>query len=459
MTPRRVRGRVLVVEDEAYVRDSLGQLLRSRGFDVDLVESAASALAHLGKTPVDLVLTDLTMPGESGLGLLRRIRQSSKDVPVVVLTGYGTVASAVECLKAGAADYILKPADPEALEVACDRALRRRALEREVDYLRNPGPELEWPLGESPGWRETLRMLRAVAPTDSTVLITGESGTGKEVLARLVHRLSQRSGRAFVVVNCAAVPLEMWESEFFGHRRGAFTGASADREGRFRLAHEGTLFVDEIGAMSLAAQAKVLRVIQEGEFHRLGDEQPMRVDVRIVAATNTDLERDVREGRFRADLYYRLNVVRIQVPPLRERKEDIAPLAAHFLSEVALRLRRAPPALSKEALAELLAYDWPGNVRELRNVIERTLTLDPDGGLAGFNLSPVQGSAAGAARNEPFDDLDLRLALGRSERAVVVEALRRAGGVRKEAARLLGIDPRNLGYYLKKHAIDPDAPA
>ncbi len=301
---RRVRGRVLVVEDEPYVRDSLGKLLAARGFELTTADGVDAALQSLAKNPVDLVLTDLTMPGGSGLDLLRRVRESAPRLPVVVLTGYGTVASAIECLKAGAADYILKPADPDALEVACERAMRQRALEREVDYLRSAGrAETELPLGQSAAWLETLRLVRAVAPTDSTVLLTGESGTGKEVLARLIHERSARSERAFVRVNCAAIPLEMWESEFFGHRRGAFTGASADRDGRFRLAHEGTLFIDEIGAMPLEAQAKLLRVIQDGEFQRLGDERATLVDVRIVAATNSDLESDVAAGRFRPDLY------------------------------------------------------------------------------------------------------------------------------------------------------------
>jgi DNA-binding NtrC family response regulator len=459
-TPRRTRGRVLVVEDEAYVRESLGQLLGARGFEVGLADSLDAALSFLARTPVDLVLTDFTMPGGSGLDLLRRVRDASPGLPVVVLTGYGTVASAVECLKNGAADYILKPADPEALEVACERAMRQRALQREVDYLRNPaGQETELPIGRSGSWLETVRRARAVAGADSIVLLTGESGTGKEVLARLIHRLSERARRAFVRVNCAAIPLEMWESEFFGHRRGSFTGATADREGRFRLAHEGTLFIDEVGAMPLEAQAKLLRVIQDGEYQRLGDERPTLVDVRVIAATNSDLERDVAAGRFRADLYYRLNVVRIEVPPLRERREDIPLLAAHFVAEIAARLRRPVPALAAGTLAELSAYDWPGNVRELRNVLERTLVLDPEGDLSSLSLSPVQGLPVPQSHGDVPEDLDLRRALGRCERQFIVEALRRAQSVRKEASRLLGIDQRNLGYYLRKHGIDPDAPA
>ncbi len=455
---RRVRGRVLVVEDEAYVRQSLGQLLQARGFEVGLAESVDAAFAFLARSSVDLVLTDLSMPGAGGLELLKRVRESSPGLPVVVLTGYGTVASAVECLRAGAADYILKPADPEALEVACERALQRRSLEREVDYLRDSDTAGETAVGSSPAWQEVLRRVKAAASTDATVLLTGESGTGKEILARLIHSASPRAARAFVRVNCAAIPNEMWESEFFGHRRGAFTGAAADREGRFRLAHEGTLFIDEIGAMPQEAQAKLLRVIQDGEFNRLGDEKPTLVDVRIVAATNSELEADVAAGRFRADLFYRLNVVRIPVPALRERREDVPLLAAHFVAEICRGLRRPAPSLPAHTVAELAAYDWPGNVRELRNVIERTLILDPHGGLESLSLSPIQGSPSASAAWTP-EDLDLRRAIGRCEHDVLVEALRRSNGVRKEAARLLGIDQRNLGYYLRKHDIDPDAPA
>jgi DNA-binding NtrC family response regulator len=392
---------------------------------------------------------------------VKRTRASFSGTPVVVLTGFGTVASAVECLKAGASDYVLKPADPDALEVVFERALRQTSLEMEVSYLRgSAGIEESAPVGESESWQRVLKMVRAAAPTDSTVLLLGESGTGKELLARLVHRLSLRSSGPFVEVNCAAVPVDVWESEFFGHRRGSFTGAIADRHGRFRLADRGTLFIDEIGAMPHEAQAKLLRAIQEGEFHRLGDEQPTRVDVRIVAATNSNLKTEIAAGRFREDLYHRLNVLRIEVPPLRERPADIAPLATRFVEEIAGRLGRKPPPLPEETLAEMQAYHWPGNVRELRSVLERAMILDPEGGLSSLDLAPIRPEArpALAAGGGADEGLTLRAALGRTERAMLLEALRRAKGVRKEAARLLGIDQRNLGYYLHKHGVDPDHP-
>jgi two-component system response regulator AtoC len=460
MTERAAsRGSILVVEDEAYVRDSLVEILKARRFDARPAGSVADAVAHLGRTPVDAVLSDLRMPGADGLELVRRMQSVAPDVPVVILTGHGNVTSAVECLKAGASDYILKPAEPEALEVALERALTARALRREVRYLRGAeAAQAEAPVGESPSWRRVMAMVDAAAAADSVVLFTGESGTGKELLARRLHALSPRSSGPFVKVNCAAVPLEMWESEFFGHRKGSFAGAASDRDGRFQLADRGTLFLDEVGAMPYAGQAKLLRAVQDGEFERLGDEQPTRVDVRVVASTNSDLEAEVQQGRFRPDLFYTLNVVRIAVPPLRERREDIPILARHFGDRIAQRLGRPAPQLAPPVLARLAAYPWPGNVRELRNVIERAMILDPDRGLADLDLAPASaGAPAPEGTSGPERELNLRDALNKLERELLVEAHRRAGGVRKEAARLLGIDPRNLSYYMRKHDLDADA--
>ncbi len=457
-SPRTIsRGRVLVVEDEAYVRESLVEILRSRGFEVAPAPSVAEALTALSRSPFDVVLSDLKMPGADGVELVKRMQTAWPEIPVVLLTGHGTVASAVECLKAGASDYILKPADPEALEVALDRAQETRLLRREVRYLRSAAAAGSDAIGESAAWRKVMAMAEAAAPTDSTVLLLGESGTGKELLARRLHALSPRAAGPFVRVNCASVPYDMWESEFFGHRKGSFTGAGTDREGRFQLAHRGTLLLDEVGATSGEAQAKFLRVIQEGELNRLGDDQPIRVDVRIVASTNSDLEAAVKAGRFRADLFYRLDVVRIEVPPLRERAEDIALLARRFAEEIAVRLGRPAPGVSPETLARLRAYPWPGNVRELRNVIERALILDPVHGLDNLDLLPG-GANRPAAENEAGRDLNLRDALNRLEREMLLEAHKRAGGVRKDAAHLLGIDPRNFSYYLRKHDLDLEEP-
>ena len=447
------RGRVLVVEDEPYVRRSLVDMLESRSFDVAESSSAVEALSLLAKTPVDVVLSDLRMRDVDGLELVRRLRASGAETPVILLTGHGDVTTAVSCLKAGASDFILKPADPAVLEASLERALEARSLRREVRYLRGTvaAPMIR-PLGESAAWQRVLTMIERVAPTDATVLLLGESGTGKEVLARYLHHLSARRDGPLVAVNCAAVPLEMWESEFFGHRKGAFTGAVADREGRFQLAHRGTLLLDEIGAMPEGGQAKLLRVIQDGEFDRLGDVQPSRVDVRIVASTNSNLADEVAARRFRADLLHRLNVVRIDVPPLRDRRDDIPVLARAFTAELAARLGRPAPDLGSTLLARLGTHTWPGNVRELRATIERALVLEDDGfALAEGPGSPLREEAA-------TSDLNLRAAMHRLERELLLEARRRSGGVQKEAARLLGLDPRNLAYYLRKHDMMEDEP-
>jgi DNA-binding NtrC family response regulator len=412
------------------------------------------ALELLGRAPVDVVLSDLRMPGEGGLDLVRHMKTTSPDVPVLILTGHGTVASAVECLKAGASDYVLKPVEPDALELALERALEGRALRREVRYLRSAvADERSALIGEGAAWRQALAMVEAAAPVDAVVLITGESGTGKELLARRLHALSARAAAPFVKVNCAAVPLEIWESEFFGHRKGSFTGASADRDGRFQLADRGTLLLDEVGAMPLQGQAKLLRAIQDGEFERLGDQQATRVDVRVIASTNSDLEAEVQAGRFRTDLFYRLNVVRIQVAALRERREDIPLLARHFAAQIAARLGRPAPDIEPATLARLAAYHWPGNVRELRNVIERAMILDPAHGLEAIDLAQAGPPSLHAAAVPGERDINLRESLNRLERELLLEAQRRAGGVRKQAAQLLGIDPRNLAYYLHKHGL------
>jgi two-component system response regulator AtoC len=456
----RTRGRVLVVEDEAYVRDSLVEILSSRRFDASPAGSVEEALEHLGRAPVDAVLSDLRMPGADGLDLVRRMQVTAPDVPVVILTGHGNVASAVECLRAGASDYILKPAEPEALEVSLERALESRALKREVRYLRSTvADETEEVVGESEAWKRVESMVGAAAPTDSVVLFTGESGTGKELLARRLHALSPRGSGPFVKVNCAAVPLEMWESEFFGHRKGSFAGATVDREGRFQLAERGTLLLDEVAAMPAAGQAKLLRVIQDGEFERLGDAQATRANVRVMASTNSDLEEEIKEGRFRADLFYLLNVVRIDVPPLRERTGDVPLLARHFVDQVAQRLGRPAPELPPTTLERMAVYHWPGNVRELRNVIERAMILDPAHGLDDLDLAHSTGMTTPPSEGASMADreLNLREALNKLERELLLEAHRRAGGVRKDAARLLGIDPRNLSYYMRKHDLDAGA--
>jgi len=463
----RSRGTVLLVDDEAYVRDSLASLLERRGFTVRTAASADRALADGAAEGADAVVADLKMSGLSGLELLRELQTRAPALPVVLLTGHGTVASAVECMRAGAFEYLLKPAEPGELELVLERAMQTAGLEREVSYLRGTaedgagdaardgGPRR--PLGESPVWRRAMELAETAAPADTSILLVGETGTGKEELAKVIHAASRRATGPFVTVNCAAIPDELFESEFFGHRRGAFTGAVADREGRFRVAHRGTLLLDEVDTLPERAQAKVLRVLEDGVFERVGESRPTRVDVRLVCATNSDLGRRVEEGRFRADLYYRINVVSVDVPPLRERPGDVEILARYFLGELSRRLGKEIDDFSPDALERLAAYPWPGNVRELRNVIERGLLLEPSERFTVASL-PADLRAGGAAvvGGDDGGDLHLRDRLQVEEKRLLLTALERAGGVKREAARLLGVDERNLAYYLRKHGLMED---
>jgi len=451
------KGTVLIIDDEAYVRDSLATVMRRRGYMVRTASGAEQVLASGALQGVDVVITDLRMPGIDGLGFLRSLAETESTVPVIVLTGHGTVPSAVECMKAGAFDYLLKPSTPEELDLTIERALNQSTMRRELDYFRsNEGrkPGASGPVGVSAGWKKVLRLVEAAAPADTTVLLLGESGTGKGEVARLVHQLSRRAKKPFVRVNCAAIPIDLFESEFFGHRRGAFTGATADREGRFRIAHQGTLFMDEITSMPPAAQAKVLRVLEDGVFERVGDSNPTAVDVRLVAACNVDLQAEVDAGRFRQDLFYRINVMTIEIPPLRERKEDIPILAETFLEEFRTRLARPVHSFHPETMKILESYRWPGNIRELRNVIERAVLLETGPSLMPESL-PFGLTKTGRPapdREEP-QDLNLRSALAAEERRILQAALARSQVVRREAARLLGIDERNLSYFLKKHGL------
>ncbi len=450
--PRSPRATVLVVDDEPYVRDSLATLLGRRGYDVRTAGGAEEALRTENLDGTDLVISDLKMPGQDGIALLVRLGKAEPELPVIVLTGHGTVSSAVECLKLGAVDYLLKPVDPEELMVVLDRALGQTGLKRELAFLRTRDRAVsrdhDRPLGRSESWRQVLEMAEMVAPTDTSVLLMGESGTGKEEVAKHIHRTSRRASGPFVPVNCAAIPTDLFESEFFGHRRGAFTGALEDRVGRFKVAHQGTLLLDEVDALPAVAQAKVLRVLQDGRFERVGDSRPTRVDVRLISASNSDLAAEVEAGRFRADLFYRLNVMTIHIPPLRERPEDVRVLAQAFLEEAAAQMGRDFREIEPEALAALEAYPWPGNVRELRNVIERGVVLE-----RGERLGPASLPADVRTLRGERPDLNLRASLLTEERRLLETALERSGGVRRRAAELLGIDERNISYFLKKHGL------
>jgi len=446
----RPRATVLVVDDEDYVRESISALLTERGFRVRTAGSVRAALEPSALAGTDIVVTDLKMPGESGLDLVREIGARSGP-PVIVLTAYGTVESAVECVRAGAADYLLKPTNPDELSLVVDRVLARSVERRELAFLRSRTgslPDRPDPIGESPGWKKVVEMAQVAATADTTVLLLGETGTGKEEVARLVHGLSERADRPFVAVNCAAVPETLFESEFFGHRKGAFTGAVSDRDGRFRIAHGGTLLLDEVDALSPASQAKVLRVLESSTFERVGDSEPTLVDVRLICATNSDLERRVEDGEFRRDLFYRINVLEIVIPPLRERIEDVELLARAFTHEFAAQLGKSVVAPSDEVLAVLRGYAWPGNVRELRNVIERAVLLEQCDELRVESLPVLTG-----ARTVEEPSSNLRKALATEERRLLERALEQANGVKRDAAKALGIDERNMAYYLRKHGL------
>jgi len=449
------RGTVLIVDDEAYVRDSLATVLRRKGYVVRTASRAEGLVASASLQGVDAIITDLRMPGQDGLAFLRSLAEAESTTPVIVLTGHGTVPSAVECIKAGAFDYLLKPSSPDELELSLDRAMNQNNMRRELEYLRTTEARKTTtsggPVGVSPPWKEVLRMVDAAAPADTTVLLLGESGTGKGEVAQLVHQRSRRARKPFVRVNCAAIPLDLFESEFFGHRKGSFTGATGDRDGRFRVAHQGTLFMDEVDSMPAAAQAKVLRVLEDGVFERVGDSHPTSVDVRLIAACNVDLEAEVEAGRFRRDLYYRINVMTIHIPALRDRKEDIPVLADTFLEEFRARLARPVKSFHPDTMSLLVSYTWPGNIRELRNVIERAVLLETTRELVPSSLPFNVQRETPAPR--AAQTLNLRIALAAEERRILEEALDQSGGVRREAAKLLGIDERNLSYFLKKHGL------
>jgi two-component system, NtrC family, response regulator AtoC len=442
---------ILVVDDDERMRQTLGILVRNLGHEAVPAENVPAAQAVLNEREVDLVITDLRMPGGSGLDLFDFMARAAPDVPVIMITAYGTVETAVQAMHKGAFDYLLKPFDTGEMELRITRALALRQYRAENDYLRAEIEErrgLDELIGVSKALAKVVALIRQVAPSDAAVLITGETGTGKELVARALHRRSLRHERLLVPVNLAAVPTELLESELFGHVRGAFTGAVAERAGKFELAHGGTLFLDEIGDAPLALQPKILRVLQDGVIERVGGNQRREVDARIISATNDDLEKAVAEGRFRPDLYYRLRVIRIEMPPLRERREDIRYLAAHFLRRFGTRRSQGVPTITEAALRLLEDYPWPGNVRELENVIERAVVLCR-GDVIGTGLLDLR--TPHAPPREEAAGLHLDDALDRLERDIILRALEETKHVKARAARLLGISERSLWYKIRKH--------
>jgi DNA-binding NtrC family response regulator len=450
---------VLVVDDEQGVRESLRMLFKG-DCEVATAGSVEEAEQILQASTPDLILLDLVMPGRSGLDLLAALAEQADPPPVVVLTATKTVNTAVEAMKRGAVDYITKPFEVEALRIKVRKLLERRDLEREVVRLRAEADERErlcGLVGTSPPMRELFQTIRRVAASRATVLLQGESGTGKELVARAIHDLGERADQPFVAVNCAALPDPLIESELFGHERGAFTDARERRIGKFETAAGGTLFLDEIGELGISVQAKLLRALQEKQIERLGGSVPIEVDVRVVAATNRDLEADVAEGRFRADLFYRINVVPIALPALAERREDIRRLAEHFLAAARAEADRGPTRIARDAIAALERYAWPGNVRELENAIARAVALAEGEVLEIADLPPAIVRASELERlgdsvrsgRLGFDD-----ALGNFEKTLIVEALARADGNQTRAAEQLQITRRSLKLKMDRYGIE-----
>ena len=442
--------RVLIVDDEEKMQRILQIMLQRMGYEIACASDGKMALETVQSQPVDLVISDLRMPGMSGIELLRILREQSNDVPVIIMTAYGTIESSVEAMKLGACDYIVRPFDLDMLELTINRVLSASKAQKHNGFLRN---ELEkgWGefVGDSAAMQNVYELIRQVAPGKTTVLITGETGTGKELVARAIHRASPRRDALFVPINCGAIPADILESELFGYEKGAFTGANKNHIGKFEIANEGTLFLDELTEMPLAMQVKLLRVLQESIVQRLGSNHAIPIDVRIVAATNRSPRQAVADGLLREDLFYRVNVFNIDLPPLRERKEDIPILCKRFLSRQHGQYR-----MSEQAITCLQKYDWPGNVRELQNIIERAAVLNKSGIIQIDDLPreivmptmpddiPIFDSAA---------SLELNPAVEKLETTLIELALNQAGANKSKAARILNISERSLWYKLKKY--------
>ncbi|MBX3252094.1 MAG: sigma-54-dependent Fis family transcriptional regulator [Myxococcales bacterium] len=450
---------VLVVDDEPDIRRSTARILERRGYQVSTAGDGEEALARIRASEVDLILTDVSMPGLGGLGLLEALREDGILVPTLVMSGAGTIADAVRALQLGANDFLEKPVSAERLIVSVQKCLETQRLKDENAVLRQDaasvGSDL---LGEGPALRELRGLIGKVAPTEGRVLITGENGSGKELVAAAIHRGSARRDGPFIKLNCSAVPRDLVESELFGHERGAFTGAVQQRKGRFELADGGTLFLDEIGDMPLEMQTKLLRVLQEGQIERVGGSRTIDVDVRVLAATHRDLEAMVREGAFREDLYYRLNVVHLRVPPLRERRDDVPLLARHFLERAAKQNRRDIHAFAPSALAALARYDFPGNVRELQNLVERLVILADEDTISLADVERALGGRNGSAgaptklyrEGETLADL-----LDALEKRLIEEAIE-AHGNRAAAARALEVERSFFYKKCKRFGIEGD---
>ena len=455
---------LLIVDDEAGLREAIAERLGDHGFIVEQAASGEEALERLAAFAFDILITDLRLPGIDGGKVLDAAIERYPELIAIVITGFGTVKDAVEAIKQGASDFITKPFQFDALMHVLRSAMEQRRLKSENAYLRSQLEEryrFEGIIGRSQPMRDLFQLLETVAATSSTVLITGETGTGKELAARALHHNSPRRNNRFVALNCSAIPETLLEAELFGHVRGAFTGAVGNRQGRLEQAHKGTLFLDEVGTMSPALQAKLLRVLQEREFERVGDSHTVKIDVRVIAATHSDLARMVAEGTFREDLFYRLNVIPVQLPPLRDRREDIPLLAQHFLDRLALDSGRTPVTMSQEAIRRLMAYPWPGNVRQLENAIERAVAFSKGRAqLDVADLSPeLQNQAAATDLSQvwfPDEGIDFARYVEGVELSLIRRSLERTRGNKRQAAKLLNLKRTTLIEKLKR--LEPPAP-
>ncbi len=451
---------ILVVDDEPMTVELISEELRRASFDVDTASNGLEAIKKAQQKFYEVVITDMSMPGLDGMGVLAHFIEHSPETMVIVLTGFGTIETAVDAMKNGAFDYLTKPAKIDEILLVVKRALELKNLKAENQYLKSQLQEryrFDKIIGKSQAMQSIYRMIERVAKTDSTVLITGESGTGKELIASAIHYNSSRKDKPFVPINCGAIPEELLESELFGHEKGSFTGAYRERIGRFEMAHQGTIFLDEIGEMSAKLQVKLLRFLQERKFERVGGSRTIQVDARILAATNRDLEAMVAQGGFREDLYYRLNVIPIRVPPLRERKDDIVLLTQHFLQLHSQKKGIPLKRISSAAMDAMQRHNWPGNVRELENVIERVIILTEGDEIQledlpqRMQVQPLRQSFPSIGLDD--DGIDLKGMLDELENSLILEALKKSGGVKNQAAKLLGLNRTTLIEKMKKKRI------
>jgi len=444
------RGRILIVDDEANARAALSEILREDGYATETAADGFKALGKLDEFAPDVILTDLKMPGLDGIAFMEKARGAAPGAVFVVMTAFGTVSSAVEAVKKGAENYLLKPLDPEALGAVVDRAMEKARLVQEARRLRDRLRErnaFSHIVSADPKMQAVLELVTQVGPSKASVLITGESGTGKELIAEAIHLASPRAKAPFVRLHCAALSESLLESELFGHERGAFTGAVGRREGRFRQADGGTLFLDEIGEISPAVQVKLLRFLQEKTFERVGGNETLKVDVRVIAATNRDLQAEIKKGAFREDLFYRLNVVTVELPPLRERRGDIPALASFFVRRYAAENGKTIDTFADDALETLLEYGWPGNVRELENVVERAVVLCDGPRIEKKHLPPSVVPAEGRDGPPPIPGSTI----ADLERYAILKTLEACGGSTSKAATVLGVSPRKIQYKLHEY--------